>query len=143
MTVPLTVVDALPLTDVGETTTVAREGERTVSPACCVLEPSVPINVAVIDVETAFDVTETVDDDDPTGIETDAGKLMFEELEESFTATAPLPVPGSAFKVIVAFEVDPPATLVGLNAIEVTWNGSTVIVAVCFTPPDVAVIVTT
>jgi hypothetical protein len=102
----------------------------------------VATKVAVDIVPTADVLIAKLSADDPIGTETVAGKLIDLDVEDSFTETAPLPVPGAALRVTVPVALTPPATVAGEIVKAVTSKGLTVMDVVSIIPPDVAVIVT-
>lgn len=111
VTVPVTVVVALPLTDVGDSVTDTSVGGRIVSVTVLLLEPSVAVIVALVDVETAFVAIVNVPLELPAGIVIDDGTVADAELEVSFTMVAALP---AALSVTVAVALTTPVTLTEL-----------------------------
>ncbi len=142
VTVPVTAVVALPLTDAGAIVTDTRVGVWIVRPACFELVPSVAVIVAGVDEVTAVVVMLKIPVVRPTPTDAVAGTTANLELDASLTKTAPLFELGVAFKVTFPITLFPPMTFVGFKVRAVTKNGLTLRTADRELPPAVTVIVT-
>jgi hypothetical protein len=122
-TVPVTAVVEPPLTVPGETETDANVVGSTVSVVWAELPLCEPVIKALTAVETALVWIAKLPVMDPIGTDTLAGTAAAFADEESLTTTAPLPVPGAAFRVTEPVAVEPPDTDPGFALMDSTWNG--------------------
>jgi len=95
----------------------------------------VPVTAADVVTATGLVVIAKLADALPTGIVTLVGTDTDEAVVESLTTIVPLDAPATALSVTVPTELVPPMTVAGAMLIERIWNGLTVSVAVCWTPP--------
>ncbi len=126
VTVPVEVLP--PTTDVGETDTLTSAGGLIVSVPVLVVEPCVPVMVAVVIVATGVVLTVNVAEVAPAAMVTVAGRVALGVFEERLT-TVP-PGPAGPFRVAVPVEGFPPVTAVGARVMLVRLAGLIVSVAV-------------
>jgi len=126
VTVPVEVIP--PVTDLGESPRLMSAAGVMLRVAVCVLEPRVPVTVAITAVVTPEVVIENVTELAPDGIVTDAGTVALNVLEVKLT-TAP-PVPAGPVSVAVPVAELPPISDVG--EIEMALSAAGLIVRVAF-----------
>ena len=139
--VTIPVEDVPPVTEVGDTVSVASVGGVMVSVAVCFTEPTVAVTTADVVVETAEVETVNVAVFCPDGTTTFAGTIAAELLELKVTV---VPLEGaSPVRVTVPVEVVPPETEVGERDRFAKSGGVIVKLAEADADPDPAVITAT
>ena len=127
VTVPVTAVAALPLTEFGATEIPEIVGTTTASVACAELPAYVAEIVALVFTGVDDVVAVNVPLVLPAEIRADAGTLTTFEVDDSFTVSGPVLAPGAAFRTIAPVELLPPVTDAGDIVRLSTWNGVRVI----------------
>ena len=97
--------------------------------------------VAAVFFETTLVATVNATDFAPIGIVTVNGATTDIDVEANLTAMALLPAPAVSLSVTLPDMLVPPTVVVGLRVKAVIVNGLTVRVAVCVTPPNVALMI--